>query len=74
MDFWNDDNDTTACDICGNDNGDNTGHGGYNEVTQMWSFYLCPVCEAAEAELQAKESIEYQRRMEMSIAMHETMD
>lgn len=73
MDFWNDDNDTTACDICGNDNGDNIGHGSYNEVTKMFSFYLCPVCEKNEANRQEEESIENQRRIDTSIAIHETM-
>ncbi len=74
MDFWNDDNDTTACDICGADTGDNIGQGSYNEVTQMHSFYLCPTCAAAEAKRQTEEDAENQRRIANSIAMHMTMD
>ncbi len=74
MDFFNDDNDTTACDICHTDTGHNIGKGGYNQVTGMFSFYLCPVCAAAEAKRQAEADAENQRRIDNAIAMHMTMD
>lgn len=74
MDFWNDDNDTTACDICGKDEGQNIGKGSYNVVTKMFSFYLCPTCATTEAKRQAEKDAENQRRIANSIAMHMTMD
>lgn len=74
MDFWNDDNDTTACDICGKDgDGDNIGQGSYNEYTKMFSFYLCPICAAANRRRQAEKDAENQRRTDNAIAMHMTM-
>ena len=72
MDFWNDDNDTTACDICGKD-GDNIGQGSYNEYTKMFSFYLCPGCASTEAQRQAEKDAENQRSTDNAIAMHMTM-
>lgn len=74
MDFFNDDNDTTACDICGDNGHNNIGKGSYNQVTGMFSFYLCPVCAAAEAKRQAEADAENQRRIANAIAMHMTMD
>ena len=72
MYFWNDDNDTTACDICGKD-GDNIGQGSVNESTGMYSFYLCPGCASTEAKRQAEADAENQRRTDNAIAMHMTM-
>jgi len=74
MDFWNDDNNSTACDICGKDHGQNIGQGSYNQQTGFWSFYLCPACAAAEAARMAAERNANMARQEAAIAMHETMD
>ena len=74
MDFWNDDTNTTECDICGQDHGQNVGQGSYNEQTKFWSFYLCPTCAAAEAAQMAVKESANMARQNAAFAMYATMD
>ena len=74
MDFFSDDTNTTECDICGQDHGQNIGQGSYNQQTGFWSFYLCPTCAAAEAARMAAERSANTARQNALIARMATMD